>query len=142
MPASIAFDGSSHLVEVACPLCGSERSRLLFTARDYSFRVTDATFGVRGCTECACGYLSPRPAEEEIARYYPRAYYWSYEDADSELTWGEIINKRRTQLAGKFRWLQDMKPGRLLDIGAQKGEFLWMMRQKGWHVEGVELDES
>jgi SAM-dependent methyltransferase len=35
-----------------------------------------------------------------------------------------------------------MKPGRLLDIGAQKGEFLWEMRRLGWQVQGVELDAS
>jgi SAM-dependent methyltransferase len=45
-------------------------------------------------------------------------------------------------LAAKSRVLADMAPGRLLDIGAQKGEFLWYMRERGWQVEGVELDNA
>lgn len=58
------------------------------------------------------------------------------------LSWEEVIARRRPQIAAKARWLEDMRPGRLLDVGAQKGEFLWYMRQRGWDVEGVELDNN
>jgi len=46
------------------------------------------------------------------------------------------------QLKEKSAWIDDLPPGRLLDIGAQKGEFLWYMKQRGWDVEGVELENT
>jgi len=134
--------GTDNLVDVVCPLCGSEISRHLYSVRDNAFQVTDATFGVRRCSRCGCGFLSPRPREDDMQLYYPKAYYWSYEGSGGELSWEELIAKRRGQLAAKARWLEDMKPGRLLDIGAMKGEFLWTSRQAGWDVEGVELKNS
>lgn len=130
------------LVTVNCPVCGSARSKYLFSVRDYTFRVTDEEFGVRRCLGCSCGYLSPRPNEKDIGRYYLPEYYWSYEQADDPMTWDSLIASRRKQLDSKMRWLENMSPGRLLDIGAQKGEFLWQMQQLGWEVEGVEMDSS
>ena len=53
-----------------------------------------------------------------------------------------MIAHRARQLAAKACVLDDMVPGRLLDVGAQKGEFLWYMRQRGWQVQGVELDNA
>lgn len=140
MPATLEY--SNELVEVPCPVCGSQRSRFLFVARDDAFRVSDVRFGIRRCIECGCGYLSPRPNEGDIVRYYTTDFYWSYESAGKELAWEQIIAKRSTQLESKAQWLDDMTPGRLLDVGAQKGEFLWMMQQKGWEVEGLELSSS
>jgi SAM-dependent methyltransferase len=32
-----------------------------------------------------------------------------------------------------------MAPGRLLDVGAMKGEFVYVMRQRGWDAEGIEF---
>lgn len=141
-PVSVPPDRNANLVKIPCPVCGSNRSRFLFTVKDYAFRVTDAPFGVRRCTSCDCGYLSPRPAEVDITNYYTGEYYWSYERAAEKLNWDMIIAKRRIQLEAKSRWLEGMKPGRLLDVGAQKGEFIWWMREKGWEASGVELDST
>lgn len=130
------------LVKVPCPLCGSEEARLVFEVKDYSFQCTSQVFGVQRCISCGCGYLSPRPKAEEMANYYPKEYYWSWEGEDKPVAWTELISKRRLQLENKASWLAELSPGRLLDIGAQKGEFLWYMLQRGWHVEGIEMDGS
>lgn len=131
-----------RLTEVSCPICNSQKSKLLFRTRDYTFACSDAVFGVRKCLWCGCGYLSPRPSEVDTGRFYPDEYYWSWERATGELSWEEIIKIRRGQLEAKARWLSDMEPGRLMDIGAQKGEFIWWMQRLGWQAEGVELDAS
>lgn len=114
----------------------------MFQTKDYAFSCTDQTFGVNRCVRCGCGYLSPRPLKSDIATYYPSEFYWSWEGEEKKISWDGIVDKRRHQLHEKAKWLNDLPPGRLLDIGAQKGEFLWFMRQQGWAVEGVELDST
>lgn len=138
--SGIIMNIQSELVQVACPLCGSETSRSLFTTKDYLFSVSDREFGVRRCDDCGCGFLSPRPTEDDIGRYYPDAFYWSWEGAEGKLAWAEIIRKRQAQLEQKGIWLKGLPPGKLLDVGAQKGEFLWFMQRAGWSVQGVEMD--
>ncbi len=134
--------GSASLVEVGCPVCGSSEGKELFETQDYTLRCTEDRFVLRKCKVCGVGYLSPRPRAEDMKRYYPSSYYWSWEQADKELDWEEIIRRRFPQLKAKALWLKDMQPGRLLDVGAQKGEFIWFMQQRGWEVEGVEIDNS
>lgn len=132
----------SRTVETDCPLCASRSSKLLFWTQDYVFACSDERFAVRKCQDCGCGFLSPRPMEADIGHYYPPEFYWSWEGQEGRIGWEEILDKRKDQLAAKAAWLDGLKPGKLLDIGAQKGEFLWMMKNKGWDVAGVELDSS
>ena len=132
----------SGLIEVDCPLCGSNRSKKLFDVKDWTLHCDDRVFSLRRCSECGCGYLSPRPPENEMSLYYPPRFYWSYEGVSREIDWPAIVQNRSRQLKSKAAWLKDLPPGRLLDIGAMKGEFLWFMQQKGWVVEGVELDNN
>lgn len=135
-------EASSAPIEVACPLCHSDNSKHLFSTRDYLFAVSDHAFGIRKCANCGCGFLSPRPTQSDIGRYYPDAFYWSWEGSEGKLPWIDIIQKREKQLSAKKVWLNGLTPGRLLDVGAQKGEFLWFMRQAGWDVLGVEMDSK
>lgn len=128
--------------EVVCPVCAANQPKALFWTRDYVFQCSDENFLVNRCTCCGCGYLSPRPAREVMSSFYPAEYYWAWEGEAEQTDWEAIINKRRKQIAQKAKWLDDLTPGRLLDIGAQKGEFLWYMQMKGWLVEGVELDNQ
>jgi len=139
---SKATSKSASLVEIDCPICASKNARELFKTKDYKFACSDEDFSVRLCRQCGSGYLSPRPAEHAMADYYPSDFYWYWEGADKELSWEELISARKRQLEQKFAWLSDLPPGRLLDIGTQKGEFLWYMREKGWDVEGAEIDNS
>lgn len=136
------MDNLNQLVEIPCPLCGSSNAQHVFWTHDYVFEVSDDRFAVKRCKECGAGYLSPRPRADHMRSYYPEEFYWSWEGSDGKLSWPEIVQKRDKQLHAKAKWLQGMPPGKLLDIGAQKGEFLWFMQQQGWDVEGVEMDSS
>jgi SAM-dependent methyltransferase len=137
-----AINGAGRLVNVACPVCLSPDSKFLFDAQDWTLHVSNDRFGVRRCRRCGTGYLSPRPSVADLPKYYPARFYWSYERGNTSIPWGEIVIRRGPQLKAKSRVLSDMEPGRLLDIGAQKGEFLWFMKRQGWEIEGVELDNS
>lgn len=129
-------------INVCCPLCNSSSAKVIFSTQDYTFKCSKQRFGVNRCKECGCGYLSPRPQANEMDRFYPPEFYWSWEGTDGHLHWQSVIEKRRQQLEAKAEWTKDLSPGRLLDIGAQKGEFLWFMRERGWKVDGVELSNS
>ena len=130
------------LREVVCPVCGNPESKTLFSVKDWTFLCSDSTFSVKKCARCGCGYLSPRPSENDISKYYPPEFYWSWEGADGSIDWKDIVERRRNQIEAKAVWLEDLTKGRLLDVGSQKGEFIWYMKMRGWEVEGVEMDSS
>lgn len=132
----------SQPVQVSCPVCNSEDAKFLFETSDFVFRCSDHKFNVRRCKACSVGYLSPRPQRKDMGAYYPPEFYWSWEGESGQMNWDTILKKREAQLKAKYAWLEELPPGRLLDIGAQKGEFLWQMQKQGWKVEGVELDET
>lgn len=125
-----------------CPVCEADQPKFVFQTKDYTFNCTEHYFGVNRCRVCGCGYLSPRPAQSAIGIYYPKEFYWSWEGQSHAVDWNTILDKRMAQLKEKSKWLEDLPAGKLLDMGAQKGEFLWYMQQRGWVVEGVELDDS
>jgi SAM-dependent methyltransferase len=115
----------------------------MFAAKDYVHRISDDTFGVRRCCECGAGFLSPRPAAADIGNFYPREFYWSFENsAEAPLTAADLLTRRSVQIANKLHYMAHLKPARLLDIGAMKGEFLYAARQQGWHVAGVEFSAA
>lgn len=110
--------------EVACNLCGSGDARTLYRLRDYRLLVDDIEWPVVQCRRCGLGYLNPRPTREEIGRYYPERYFAHR---------GQLENRYRREAP----YLEE-QPGRLLDIGAARGDFLATMRDRGWEVEGIE----
>lgn len=130
------------LIDVPCPVCLSRQSRHVFAVRDYVLRVTDDTFGVRQCSRCGVGFLSPRPKPDDIPRFYPNEFYWVYEKADEAgVPAAELLQRRTVQIEAKLRILRHLRRGRLLDIGAMKGEFLHVARERGWRVSGVEFSD-
>jgi SAM-dependent methyltransferase len=108
--------------------------------RDYMHRISEDSFGVRRCQVCGVGYLSPRPAAADMGCFYPSEFYWSFEESEEKpLTASDVLARRGAQIAHKLRYLAHLRPGRLLDIGAMKGEFLHAAAQAGWQGEGVEF---
>jgi SAM-dependent methyltransferase len=122
----IEVEGQRRTVpeEVRCNLCGGASSRTLYTLKDYRLFVDDAAWPIVQCRECGLGYLNPRPTRSEIGRYYPADYF----------THRERLGKRY----GREAAYVEGPPGRLLDIGAAGGDFLAVMKERGWDVEGIE----
>lgn len=81
-------------------------------------------------------YVNPRPDENEIHEFYPPEFY------DVGVTPDQLIESKRTSLEAKARLVREVPPGRLLDIGCQKGEFLYVMKERGWDVQGVEFSST
>ncbi len=131
------------LARVPCPICHGQEHRELFHTRDYKQRVTDDWFVVSRCLACGAGYLSTRPTKMGLPHYYDEAFYWSFENDQRVMESPEqLLASRREQLHAKAQWLGHLTPGKLLDIGTQKGEFIYHMQQQGWDVQGVEFSDT
>jgi SAM-dependent methyltransferase len=115
--------------EIDCVVCGSGDRR--------TFR-RQGGFTIVRCVGCGMRFLSPQPAEADLAALYTEEYYVSEDSRgrgyDGYVT--EAENWRRT-----FRdRLGDLpaRPGTLLDVGAATGFFVEQARAAGWDAIGVE----
>lgn len=109
---------------LACPSCGGDRIRTL-----------DAVANICICESCRYIFDNPRPAVEELVRFYsqPTKYdAWLAEEAAREKLWA-----RRLKLLRPV-----MKGGSLLDVGAGIGQFLNLARPYFASVQGTEVSES
>jgi SAM-dependent methyltransferase len=125
-----------------CPACAGAEFQLLFTASDRLYRTTTEQFQVVECKQCRLMQLAPRPAPAEIAKYYPKNYWFTPESgAASRLE--EAY--RRLVLRDHVRFVQGAlaasgAKGPLLDVGCGGGLFLRLLRERG--VAGIGLDFS
>lgn len=117
---------------ICCPLCKSVKTNLLFRRKDLTHHISDIEFSVVRCKRCGLAYVNPRPTKEEIHSYYPEEFY---EIADKE----EVLKQKEKRLLAKYDLVKHIEKGKLLDIGCNKGEFLYFMQKKGWIVKGVEF---
>jgi SAM-dependent methyltransferase len=120
---------------VNCNLCGSDNYRVIYSMPDARYFV-DEWFNVVECAECGLGFVNPRPAPSETAKYYPSSFY---EYFDHERNY----HLRRYTAEAKF--LPEIGSGEerlLLDLGCANGDFPRFMRKRGWNVEGVEVSEN
>lgn len=94
------------------------------------------------CKNCGLVWSDPRPNEDEIRNYYSKDYRIEYK--------GTLTPKlkhvyRAGRVAGhRYRQIADLvEPGaRVLDVGAGGGEFVFLMRKKGFDASGVEPNEG
>ena len=118
---------------IVCPLCGGAKEKLLFTRRDLTYRMSDQEFRIVKCRRCGLSYVNPRPNQEEMLSYYPDDFY------RTSLGATELLLNQAEILLLKLKHLPILPPGRLLDIGCARGEFLYVMRALSWEVQGVEF---
>lgn len=121
---------------ILCWLCGRDETELMFTRRDFAYRISAEAFCVVRCRNCGLVYVNPRPTETEIHDYYTDGFY------DVAVAPEQLMREKSRQLQLKFSYVKDLAPGRLLDIGCQKGEFMFYMNQCGWDVFGMEFSEK
>jgi 2-polyprenyl-3-methyl-5-hydroxy-6-metoxy-1,4-benzoquinol methylase len=153
---------------VDCLLCGGVDHETLVITHDGLTRI-GGNFRVVRCRSCQLAFTNPRPTERTRGLFYPADYAPHLEpDATSVapgswrrmLEWAALrhgygypphgpralaaieallaraIFRRRRD---RQHWIPFRAPGRLLDFGCGADDFLALMRDYGWQVEGVDL---
>lgn len=129
-------DARLILEHVPCPLCGGREQKLRFTRKDHTHKVTQHEFRVVSCEACGFVFVNPRPRVDALAMYYPPDFY------EVDRTPEQLLRDKKSTLDARLRLLRNLPRGRLLDVGCQKGEFLYVMKQRGWDVVGVEFSPT
>lgn len=112
-----------------CPVCHSSDTELILTHPE---AYIDHLM-LHECRNCSVTYLSPRLTPESIVFLEEASTVYDFTPAEVEyqVSWRKGIVDQLTQLA--------KRPGRLLDIGCNRGLLMESARREGWHPVGVEL---
>lgn len=147
-----------------CPVCQRTNFSTIGKVSDHSL-TTQESFLLNSCHHCGLQFINPRPFEDEMAQYYPTAYYKLTPFNDKLSTVKKIAlsswfgyplkNGSSPFHIALFKLLQPFlknKTGRqipvfiengfLLEIGCGRGEYLAKMRDLGWNVRGVDVNQE
>jgi 2-polyprenyl-3-methyl-5-hydroxy-6-metoxy-1,4-benzoquinol methylase len=123
-----------------CPVCGSPDINPLLTVEDHS--VSREKFTIWQCSNCTLRFTQDVPDESSIGPYYQSPDYISHSDTSKGVV-NQLYQKvRRFTMNQKASMVihQTVKKGKVLDLGAGTGAFLHSMKNRSWHVEGIEPD--
>lgn len=126
-----------------CPVCSSVEIRLKLICNDH-FK-TREPFPVWTCSVCGFSFTQDHPDEAAMGIYYESDDYISHSDSSESL-----VNKiyrlvRRRMLRKKRSFVNNatgLETGTILDIGSGTGHFTAEMRNAGWIVRGIEINEK
>ncbi len=128
-----------------CPVCGVSGLTLYHGLRD---RLYD-TPGRWNLKRCWCGHvwLDPMPRETEITHADENYYTHHDPSAPSPLqrvyrTLLRLTPLHRERARLNLMYLNHVQPGCLLEVGCGAGDRLAQFRDRGWQVEGVEIDPT
>lgn len=126
-----------------CPLCSSAMIADQIICIDHY--ISGETFPIARCSSCSFLFTQDYPEVTEIERYYESSDYISHSDTSEGL-----INKvyhiiRQVMLRRKRKIivnLTGLRKGILLDVGSGTGHFASIMKESGWSVKGIEINEK
>lgn len=119
---------SRYVHERSCPLCGSNRRRVMF-------RKNGGTYVI--CENCNMVYLNPVFRDEELQKYYEQNNTVQATAHESERDFYIKVYKHGLTSIGKF-----VNPGSILDLGCSSGLFLDIARKSEWLTYGIELNQA
>ncbi|PIR20608.1 MAG: hypothetical protein COV45_05260 [Deltaproteobacteria bacterium CG11_big_fil_rev_8_21_14_0_20_47_16] len=92
------------------------------------------------CSKCGCGRTDPFPEQEEVNKLYSTTTYRADQGIRFIKPMEVLVRQFRRQRWQRIR--QYIPKGSLLDVGCAGGYFLDFLREKGWKVAGVEVNEA
>jgi SAM-dependent methyltransferase len=98
------------------------------------------------CKRCGFCYTNPRPTIESLRSFYDLSYFKD-DDVKRFGFFNEDGSQRLAIDTDYYQRIVDIEPwvnkrGGLLEVGAAVGEFLSVMRARGWKVSGVEVSRD
>jgi 2-polyprenyl-3-methyl-5-hydroxy-6-metoxy-1,4-benzoquinol methylase len=122
---------------IPCNLCGGSEVDVIgqLDRNGYPLRTTI-------CRGCGMVWSNPRPAEQQVRRYYSAEYRLEYKGRSSP-SMRHVARSGRGAL-DRYRTLASyLSPGdRILDVGAGSGEVVYVLRQLGFDAAGLEPNEE
>ena len=127
-----------------CILCGKPGAAWFVKADKFP---PHELFHVVRCPECGMAWVSPRPAPDEIGRYYPPTYSWKPDAAGEESLIHRAERWYRFHLlryeTRQFLAYTDVARGdAVLDVGCSSGDRLLVMKEAGLAPAGVEISPA
>jgi 2-polyprenyl-3-methyl-5-hydroxy-6-metoxy-1,4-benzoquinol methylase len=112
------------------------------TVTDYS--VSKETFELYHDEELDMLITHPQPGLDVLEKYYESADYISHTDSKRSLFEKAYHFVKGIALKNKLNLINSLQPnkGKILDIGAGTGEFLYVAQQDGWQTTGVEPSDK
>ena len=153
------------LYKSVCDYCGSDKHKLIISAKDYLHR-KEGIFSIVKCTNCGLVYTNPRPKSRDLVQFYssevgyyqPKINRQQISSIDRKIL-GNCLDYfsdekkshlQRLYLLSAHPWRfrrqkiwgipKFVREGSLLDIGCSYGGFLYEMKNKGWNVHGIEMN--
>lgn len=107
------------------------------------FLVSGKYFSLQPCPRYEMLITAPQPSVEELPEYYISDEYISHSDSKSGLMNKIYQTVKSHMLAKKLKWIKEIESGgKLLDVGAGTGDFLFEAKKKNWKVYGTEPSVS
>ena len=126
-----------------CLLCGGRELSLHHSCTDQL--VSSGKFDVFRCNKCGFVFTQGAPDAAEAWRFYESPEYISHTDSSVTLTEKLYQFVRKYMLVRKRRIAErscGTVKGSLLDYGSGTGHFLNSMKQAGWDVKGIEINDN
>lgn len=139
--------GESKRESTPCLLCGSEGADPYLESEVQLAPASGERFSFVRCGACELVYLNPRPAESELARYYPPEYP-SHRGPEEWGRWAFLVrgSERRMDRARVRRVRRHVELGpdaRILDLGCGRPTFLReLYRRTGAHCVGIDVSAA
>ena len=119
---------------LVCPICRH--------GGNVSFRFLKNGYNIYRCDDCNLLFVYPQPSPDELLRIYDDTYF---KRGNKYLTANEAESRNRN-LDNDMQKINIIKKykesGVLLDVGCAMGDFLYLARQEGFEVAGVEISTS
>jgi 2-polyprenyl-3-methyl-5-hydroxy-6-metoxy-1,4-benzoquinol methylase len=86
----------------------------------------------------------PQPSLKELPVYYKSENYISHTDSKKGIFDKAYQGVKNFMLSKKIKWIENERPakGKILDIGAGTGDFLFSAKKAGWKIFGAEPSEG
>lgn len=159
--------GVKCYVQFTCPNCASAGEVVHAGLQDFVFGAM-GTWGLRRCSDSHCNllWLDPMPAPAETYKFYQTYYTHSAPSVDPvgpqagaqasvarvtvatrsirlvKRVLAQILFWRRSAFLSRLCHLEDLPPGRLLEVGCGSGQFLREAADAGWQAQGIDFDDQ
>lgn len=120
---------------ISCHFCGSNNYNNYDSSNDWN---------IVKCSKCGHLYTNPRPKAEDLPNYYAEEYFKDERHFDQYYNDDGTVKEEAADFSNRIVMIEHhvLKRGKILEIGAARGNFLKVMKERGWEVDGIEISKD